>query len=163
MKYIDIVFIDENKGNREPSPPKLEFVEVENAQGESVGVGRWIDREDGFTVLRLFDDATKAMTDPLLDVGTIQPSEKSCLTALAEYVANLDVANTQRGRVWRMIRDAGLNGVTDSEVQYALDMTACTEHPRRGELVAKGLVENSGRLRATLHSGRKAIVWRVVA
>ena len=64
MKYIDIVFIDENKGNREPSPPKLEFVEVENAQGASVGVGRWIEREDGFTVLRLFEDATKSMTEP---------------------------------------------------------------------------------------------------
>ncbi len=64
MKYIDIVFIDESKGNREPSPPKLEFVEVENAQGKSVGVGRWIEREDGFTVLRLFEDATKSMTEP---------------------------------------------------------------------------------------------------
>ncbi len=66
MKYIDIVFQDQNNGihGSLPMPPKLEFVEVENAQGASVGVGRWIEREDGFTVLRLFEDATKAMTEP---------------------------------------------------------------------------------------------------
>ena len=66
MKYIDIVFDDQNKGvhGSLPMPPKLEFVEVENAQGASVGVGRWIEREDGYTVLRLFEDATKSMTEP---------------------------------------------------------------------------------------------------
>ncbi len=65
MKFVDIVFEDKNKGINSalPMPPKLEFVEVENAQGASVGVGRWIDREDGYTVLRLFEDVTKSMTE----------------------------------------------------------------------------------------------------
>lgn len=60
MKFIDIVFKDVEQPN--DKSPKLEFVEVENAQGESVGVGRWIVRADGFTVLRLFEDVTKSMT-----------------------------------------------------------------------------------------------------
>jgi len=74
MKYIDIVF-DNTAFSREP--PKLEFIEVENAQGESVGVGRWIEREDGCTVLRLFEDATKSMTEPgeLHEIQTNQTAE----------------------------------------------------------------------------------------
>lgn len=61
MKYIDIVFqsVQENRDTK----PELEFVEVENAQGASVGVGRWIERGDGYTVLRLFEDVVNSMTD----------------------------------------------------------------------------------------------------
>ena len=59
MKFIDIVFKDIS-GSGEP--PHLEFVEVENAQGASIGAGRWIEREDGYTVLRFFEDVTKSMT-----------------------------------------------------------------------------------------------------
>jgi len=61
MKYIDIVFqpVQESRDHK----PELEFVEVENAQGVSVGVGRWIERGDGFTVLRLFEDVTRSMTE----------------------------------------------------------------------------------------------------
>ena len=47
---IDIVFQDVTVHG---DSPKLEFVEVENLDGASVGVGEWINREDGFTVLRL--------------------------------------------------------------------------------------------------------------
>lgn len=43
---IDIVF------DGPPSQPPR-FVEVENAQGHSVSVGRWVQRDDGFWALRL--------------------------------------------------------------------------------------------------------------
>ena len=89
-----------------------------------------------------------------------QPSQQTD-TSIAAYKANLAVAGTQRARVWRNIRDAGASGVTDQEIQLDLEMTACTEHPRRGELVKKGLVEDSGRRRMT-NAGRSAIVWRLV-
>jgi hypothetical protein len=60
MKYIDIVFKDQARPGH---PPKLEFIEVENAQGASVGVGCWIERDDGYSVLRLFESVTKSMTE----------------------------------------------------------------------------------------------------
>ena len=81
-------------------------------------------------------------------------------TSIAAYVANLEVADTQRAKVWRVLRDVGEEGATDQEIQIYLDMTACTEHPRRGELVDKGLVEDSG-LRRETNAGRLAIVWRL--
>jgi len=52
MDYIDIVF---------DGPPEHEagrFVEVEDPQGQSVGVGEWVHRDDGFWVLRLPDHRT---------------------------------------------------------------------------------------------------------
>lgn len=50
-EYIDIVFT---------GPPGSEssdcgFVEVEDSEGKSISIGTWIDREDGFTVLRIPD------------------------------------------------------------------------------------------------------------
>lgn len=61
MKYIDIVFqsVQESRDHK----PELEFVEVENAQGASIRVGHWVERSDGFTVLRLFEDVTQSMTE----------------------------------------------------------------------------------------------------
>lgn len=66
MKYLDIVFQQtQERGEK----PELEFVEVENAQGHSIAVGRWLDRADGHTVLRLFEDATKSMTEESHEPG----------------------------------------------------------------------------------------------
>jgi len=47
---------------------------------------------------------------------------------------------------------------TDEEVQDALGMNPSTERPRRGELVEKHLVRDSGKRRNT-KSGYRAIVW----
>lgn len=44
---IDIVF------DGSPGPVAGRFVEVENTEGASVGVGEWIDRGDGFWALRI--------------------------------------------------------------------------------------------------------------
>lgn len=45
--YIDIVF------DGPPGPVAARFVEVENAQGESINFGEWLERDDGFWVLRI--------------------------------------------------------------------------------------------------------------
>ncbi len=63
-----------------------------------------------------------------------------------------------RGQVFDFIRD--WNGSTDDEIQVGLEMNPSTERPRRGELFAQGLIEDSGTRRKT-QSGRLAIVWRL--
>lgn len=52
MSYVDIVF------DGPPSAQAGRFVEVENPQGESVKVGEWIERPDGYWVLRIPQDKT---------------------------------------------------------------------------------------------------------
>lgn len=47
--YIDIVF------DGPPSHESGRFVEVENYKGESINSGKWIQRLDGYWVLRIFD------------------------------------------------------------------------------------------------------------
>ncbi len=52
-KYIDIVF---------DGPPGLEagrFVEVENSEGRSIRLGSWVQRFDGFWVLRITSEDVK--------------------------------------------------------------------------------------------------------
>ena len=47
-KHTDIVF---NTGR--DYPEDLVFIEVENDQGESIRFGEWVDRSDGYRVLRI--------------------------------------------------------------------------------------------------------------
>ena len=67
-------------------------------------------------------------------------------------------AATVRGIVLEAIRSAGRNGLTDEEMQIALEMNPNTQRPRRRELVMKGLVADSGHRRPT-STGRNATVW----
>lgn len=46
-KYIDIVF------DGPPGPEAGRFVEVEDATGRSISLGEWVQRVDGFWVLRI--------------------------------------------------------------------------------------------------------------
>lgn len=89
MKFIDIVFEDKNKGihGTLPMPPALEFIEVENGEGASVGVGRWIEREDGFTVLRLFEDVVKSMCEPLYNVPFLCGDGSGDIMLKVKYIA----------------------------------------------------------------------------
>jgi len=66
-------------------------------------------------------------------------------------------AATLRAKVFDFITRSG--GATDEEIQDGLGMNPNTQRPRRRELQQKGLVEDSGHVRAT-RSGRKAVVWR---
>jgi hypothetical protein len=61
-----------------------------------------------------------------------------------------------RIRVYEFIAQSG--GVTDEEIQIALDMNPSTERPRRVELVEANLVRDSSTRRRT-KSGRWAVVW----
>lgn len=45
--YIDIVF------DGPPSHESGRFIECENTQGQGISAGEWIQREDGFWVLRI--------------------------------------------------------------------------------------------------------------
>lgn len=47
LKPIDIVF------DGPPAPDGPRFMEVENNAGESINVGEWVERRDGYWVLRL--------------------------------------------------------------------------------------------------------------
>ncbi len=48
-KTIDIVF------DGPPGPVAGRFVEVEDESGASIGIGDWIERDDGFWALRIPD------------------------------------------------------------------------------------------------------------
>jgi len=52
------------------------------------------------------------------------------------------------------------DGMTDEELQLALNLNPSTERPRRIELVDEGSICDSGTKRNTT-SGRSAVVWRV--
>lgn len=53
-EYVDIVF------DGPPSNPAPRFVEVENPDGSGVNLGEWVERDDGYWVLRITDvDALK--------------------------------------------------------------------------------------------------------
>jgi len=67
-------------------------------------------------------------------------------------------ANILRARVFAFIVQQGPHGATDDEGEAALGIKPQTYTPRRGELVALGLVVDSGRRRSTA-SGRPAAVW----
>lgn len=69
-------------------------------------------------------------------------------------------ASTLRAKVYRFLSVSGEYGATDEELQIALEMNPSTQRPRRIELVEKGLVKDSGRVRKT-RSKRNAVVWTV--
>jgi len=58
------------------------------------------------------------------------------------------------------IRSKGEHGATDEEIADGLCMSPSTSRPRRIELVAKGLVADSGKTRET-KALRHAVVWVV--
>jgi hypothetical protein len=71
-------------------------------------------------------------------------------------------ASTLRAKVYQFLSASGGYGATDEELQIALEMNPSTQRPRRVELVEKGLVRDSGKVRKT-RSNRNAVVWVVIA
>lgn len=61
-------------------------------------------------------------------------------------------------RVLWYLRSLPVSGATDEQMQVELCMMPSTQRPRRIELVAAGLVKDSGQRRRT-RSGRSAVVW----
>jgi hypothetical protein len=79
-------------------------------------------------------------------------------TSVAAGVSIAPAACKMRALVLAWIETTGATGATDEEIQEALAMNPSTQRPRRGELVERGWVADSGRCRNT-RSGRGATVW----
>lgn len=103
--------------------------------------------------MALENEATKAVTAPGVKVA-----RDAKPTAVAAASRAAPGSGTQRGRVLRVIVDAGDEGATDEQVTERLGLPLNTVRPRRLELVEGGYVMDSGDTRATA-SGASAIVW----
>jgi hypothetical protein len=79
-------------------------------------------------------------------------------TDTSKEAARLVDADSHEARVYRHILRSGSHGVTDDEIEQALEMRHQTASARRRGLVMKLLVVDSGQRRPT-SSGRDAIVW----
>ena len=66
-------------------------------------------------------------------------------------------ARTLRQQVLDYIREQGVNGATDEEIQDALQMNPSTQRPRRVELMKMGRIAANGTRKTK--SGRLASVW----
>lgn len=66
-------------------------------------------------------------------------------------------ARTLRQQVLDYIREQGVNGATDEEIQDALHMNPSTQRPRRVELMKMGKITINGTRKTK--SGRLASVW----
>jgi hypothetical protein len=60
--------------------------------------------------------------------------------------------------VLAFLKDRGVQGATDEEMQQGLAMNPSSQRPRRIELLRKGLIRKSYAKRQTL-AGRDAVVW----
>lgn len=69
-------------------------------------------------------------------------------------------AGAQQQRVLECLQQAGDAGLTDDEMQAALNLSGNSQRPRRRRLVELGLVADSQTMRKT-GSSHAAIVWRV--
>lgn len=88
------------------------------------------------------------------------PCQAHSPTSVAAAIAIGPSLNALQARVYQQIFRCGEYGCTDEELQRMLKLNPSTERPRRIELVAKGLVQDSGRTRMTV-SRRAAVVWVV--
>ena len=95
-----------------------------------------------------------------LDISFAPPAQNTD-TSRAAAKAIQPCAQTLRWSILACLRRHGEQGRTDLELEQELNMIGSTVRPRRGELVAAGLVVDSGLTRPTA-SGRQAIVWRCV-
>ena len=86
------------------------------------------------------------------------PFQKHSPTSIAAASAIKPDAKTLRAKVLAFIESCHAHGATDEEVQTALHMEGSTQRPRRCELVERGDVMDSDRVRKT-RSGRSAVVW----
>ena len=89
------------------------------------------------------------------------PAVESSATSVAAARA-IDGAPRHRNRVlvYNALLAAGACGLTDEELLDSTGLSPSTGRPRRIDLVAENVVEDSG-LTRKVRSGRDAVVWRV--
>ena len=93
--------------------------------------------------------------------GGLPPHQRHSDTSREAAIEKLSTAQIDRAKVYRYIKDRGVIGATDEEIQDGLGMDGNTERPRRRELQLAGLIEDSGSKMPT-RKGRRAVVWVVV-
>ena len=86
--------------------------------------------------------------------------QRHSATSYQAAVAALEWKQSAKAKVYRCLRVAGRYGLTDAELEAETGLKGSTQRPRRIELVAAGLVEDSGQTRKT-EGGNFAVVWRV--
>lgn len=93
--------------------------------------------------------------------GWVRPDEQPFSDRETSLQAAKDIgssAEAVRASVLGAIRRAGSYGMTDDEIERALDMKHQTASARRRELVIGGWIEPNGKRRPT-RSGSPAQVW----
>jgi len=90
--------------------------------------------------------------------GGLPPHQRHSSTSRAAAIQMLPTAGTKRRLVYDLLLEWAKYGGTDEQIQVALQMPGNVQRPRRIELVAVGLVRDSGRTRKT-KSGRQATIW----
>ena len=96
----------------------------------------------------------RSLFDP--PVVPVQTGPASTRRLAADAIATR--AGKLQSRVLAFIQKHGRGGCTDAEIAAGVGLAPDTARPRRIELVAAGLVVESGRRRPT-PSGRGAVVW----
>ena len=73
-EFFDIVFASRPSGE----PGSGQFVEVEDNQGQSISVGQWIDRADGYCCLRIpvGEEGESQREDRIMGADQISPYHK---------------------------------------------------------------------------------------
>jgi hypothetical protein len=89
------------------------------------------------------------------------PAQSHSATSMAAARDIRPSAAAMREQVYAALAAAGDAGMTDEQIQDALNMGGSTQRPRRGELQKAGRVRDSGRTRPT-RSGKPAVVWVIV-
>jgi hypothetical protein len=89
---------------------------------------------------------------------SLAPFQKHSDTSRDAAAKILPAVGTLRRKVLEALQAVGSQGMTDEELQSRLNLTGSTQRPRRIELVAAGLVIDSGQRRPA-ESGRSAVVW----
>lgn len=92
---------------------------------------------------------------------SIAPFVRTSMTSLEAAKDVHGIKGVLRQRVYTEIYYSG-TGLTDEQIQEALEMNPSTQRPRRIELLRESRIRDSGRRRPT-RSGRKAVVWEVAA
>lgn len=90
----------------------------------------------------------------------VLPFQSHSATSRAAALASGSRADADRVKVFQHLNGCGPAGATDDEMQVALEMNGSTQRPRRIELVASGVVKDSGTKRPT-RTGHAATVWVV--
>jgi len=90
--------------------------------------------------------------------GGLPPHQRRSPTSRAAAIQMLPTAGTKRRLVYDFLLSSAKYGGTDEQMQVALQMPGNVQRPRRIELVAVGLVRDSGRTRKT-RAGRQAVIW----